>query len=107
MPRRKIMRGKGEQGRAVFWSLLCLCLKPTGVLAQAEPLGGGQLLGAGRLWVSPAAELDPRAVRVHMEGRGLPAEAIITRYLPKVPAARCRLKHLFGFASAAARRSLN
>lgn len=55
---------------------------------QAEPLGGGQLLGAGRLWVSPAAELDPRAVRVHMEGRGLPAEAIITRYLPKVQAAR-------------------
>ncbi|KAK9840821.1 hypothetical protein WJX81_007219 [Elliptochloris bilobata] len=50
---------------------------------QAEPLSGGQLLGAGRLWVSPAAELDPRAVRIHMEGRGLPAEAIITRYLPK------------------------
>ena len=67
---------------------------------QAEPLGGGQLLGAGRLWVSPAAELDPRAVRVHMEGRGLPAEAIITRYLPKVQAAR-RSVECICFASAA------
>jgi hypothetical protein len=51
--------------------------------AQAEPLGGGQLLGSGRMWVAPAGEQDPRAVRVRLEGRSLPAEALLKRYLPK------------------------
>ena len=51
---------------------------------QAEPLGGGQLLGSGRMWVAPAGELDPRAVRVRLEGRNLPADSLLKRYLPKV-----------------------
>ena len=33
---------------------------------QAEPLAGGQMVGSGRLWVAPSAELDPRAVKVTM-----------------------------------------
>ena len=77
-----------------------LAFVPAVSVVQAEPLGGGQLLGAGRLWVSPAAELDPRAVRIHMEGRGLPTEAIVTRYLPKVPEARCSVTHLLLSSSA-------
>ena len=51
---------------------------------QAEPLDGGQLLGAGRMWVNPIAEHDPQAVKVHMEGHGLPFEPILLRYMPKV-----------------------
>jgi hypothetical protein len=51
--------------------------------AQAEPLGGGQVLGSGRMWVSPAGEMDPRAVRVQLEGRNLPTESLLKCYLPK------------------------
>ena len=58
---------------------------------QAEPLGGGQLLGSGRMWVAPEGETDPRAVRVQLEGRNLPAEALLKRYLPKVlPFSHCQ-----------------
>ena len=49
-----------------------------------EPVGGGHLVALGRMWVSPEAEFDPRAVRMSAEGRGLPAEAILKRYLPEV-----------------------
>ena len=51
---------------------------------QAEPVGGGRLVALGRMWVSPEAEFDARAVRMSAEGRGLPAEAILKRYLPEV-----------------------
>lgn len=51
---------------------------------QAEPLAGGQLLGSGRMWVSPIGEVDPRAVKVRFEGRNLPTETLLKRYLPKV-----------------------
>ncbi|CAL8466123.1 g5659 [Coccomyxa elongata] len=50
---------------------------------QAEPLGGGQVLGSGRMWVSPEGEMDPRAVRVQLEGQNLPTEALLNRYMPK------------------------
>lgn len=40
--------------------------------------------GAGRVWVSPQAEHDPMAVRVHMEGRRLPFDSLLLRYLPEV-----------------------
>ncbi len=58
---------------------------------QAEPLGGGQVLGSGRMWVSPEGEMDPRAVRVQLEGRNLPTEALLNRYMPKA-------MHLFPLA---------
>lgn len=51
---------------------------------QAEPLEGGQLVAAGRMWISPDVENDPRAVRMQLQGRGLPAEALLQRYLPAV-----------------------
>jgi len=34
--------------------------------------------------VATEAEFDQRAVRMHAEGAGLPAEAILKRYLPPV-----------------------
>ena len=58
---------------------------------QAQPLSGGQLLGNGRMWVSPCGEVDPRAVKVRFEGRNLPTETLLKRYLPKV----CRLLSTF------------
>ncbi len=51
---------------------------------QAEPLEGGQLVAGGRMWISPEAETDTRAVRMQLQGRGLPAEALLQRYLPPV-----------------------
>ena len=36
------------------------------------------------MWVATEAEFDQRAVRMHAEGAGLPAEAILKRYLPQV-----------------------
>jgi hypothetical protein len=56
---------------------------------QAEPLAGGQLLGSGRMWVSPIGEVDPRAVKVRFEGRNLPTETLLKRYLPKVGCSPC------------------
>lgn len=53
-------------------------------MTQAEPVGGGQLVGSGRMWLSPAALNDPRAVRISMEAQGLPTEAIVKRYMPPV-----------------------
>ena len=41
-------------------------------------------MAAGRMWISPQAEEDPRAVRMQAQGRGLPAEALLQRYLPPV-----------------------
>ena len=55
-----------------------------GCCVQAEPLDGGHLLGAGRLWVAPEAETDDRAVRVQMTGKDLPTESLVRAYLPQV-----------------------
>ena len=67
------------------WQVFHNCLWNFGTSdAQAEPLGGGQLLGSGRMWVSPSGEVDPRAVKVRFEGRNLPTETLLKRYLPKV-----------------------
>ncbi|KAL3160063.1 hypothetical protein ABBQ38_009778 [Trebouxia sp. C0009 RCD-2024] len=49
---------------------------------QAEPVGGGKMLGSGRMWVAPAALEDPRAVKISMQGQGLPTEALLKSYLP-------------------------
>ena len=51
---------------------------------QAEPVGGGQMVGSGRMWLAPSALEDPRAVRISMEAQGLPTEAIVKRYMPQV-----------------------
>lgn len=47
-------------------------------------MGGGKMLGSGRMWVAPAALEDPRAVKISMQGQGLPTEALLKRYLPPV-----------------------
>ena len=49
---------------------------------QASPLGGGWVLGSGRLWTAPTAETNPRALRLTFEGGGVPADALVARYLP-------------------------
>ena len=57
-------------------------------LVQAEPVGGGQLVASGRMWVASEAEHDPRAVRMAAEGRALPADSILGRFLPEVATRR-------------------
>lgn len=47
------------------------------------------MLGSGRMWVAQAALNDPRAVKMSMQGQGLPTEALLKRYLPPV-SAYCR-----------------
>ncbi|KAL0030394.1 hypothetical protein WJX79_000988 [Trebouxia sp. C0005] len=49
---------------------------------QAEPVGGGKMLGSGRMWVAQAALDNPNAVKMTMRGQGLPTEALLKRYLP-------------------------
>ena len=44
------------------------------------------MLGSGRMWVAPAALEDPRAIKISMQGQGLPTEALLKRYLPYVSA---------------------
>ncbi len=47
-------------------------------------------MAGGRMWVSPRAETDTRAVRMQLQGRGLSAESLLRRYLPGVrPAKLC------------------
>ena len=41
-------------------------------------------MAGGRMWLAQEAEGDARAVRMHLQGRGLPAEALLQRYLPPV-----------------------
>lgn len=54
------------------------------LLTQAEPLEGGRFVASGRLWVSPQAETDPRAVSMQGTGSDLPLDALARRYLPPV-----------------------
>lgn len=49
---------------------------------HAEPVGGGQLFGSGRMVVAPWAEMFPGAVSIKAEGVDLPVEALAQRYLP-------------------------
>lgn len=57
----------------------------TGILTlhsgQAVPAGGGLLQAAGRMWVAPEAETDPRAVAMEAAGSGLDAAALAAAYL--------------------------
>ena len=51
-------------------------------------------MAGGRMWVSPRAETDARAVRMQLQGRGLSAESLLRRYLPGVrPAPAVHLLH--------------
>lgn len=49
---------------------------------HAEPVGGGQVFGSGRMLVAPWAEQDPGAVSIKAEGVELPTEELVRRYLP-------------------------
>ena len=43
-------------------------------------LGGGSVSASGSIWVAPEAELDPRALKVSIRGRQLPAERVLEQY---------------------------
>ena len=58
-------------------------LDQAGLLFRSQA-GLMQLHGSRRVWVAPQGEQDPRAIRVQLEGRSLPAESLLKRYLPKV-----------------------
>jgi len=47
---------------------------------QAVP-AGGLLQAAGKMWVAPAAEADPRAIAMEAGGSGLNAAALAAAYL--------------------------
>ncbi|KAF8055821.1 TIC236 [Scenedesmus sp. PABB004] len=49
--------------------------------AQAVPSGGGLLQAAGKMWVAPAAEADPRAIAMEAGGSGLSAAGLAAGYL--------------------------
>jgi hypothetical protein len=44
-------------------------------------VGGGQLLAHGSMWVSPAAENHPSAIRMHLSGEQLDAGRLAAHYL--------------------------
>ena len=47
-------------------------------------MGGGQMMGSGRMWLAPSAVEDPRAVKFTMQGQDLPTEFLLKQYLPQV-----------------------
>jgi hypothetical protein len=46
----------------------------------AQPVGGGELRGAGKMNVAPWAEQDPEAVFVKAYGTNIPAQSLLERY---------------------------
>ncbi len=57
-------------------------------MCQVVPVGGGSLRGGGRLWLSPAAEADSRAVRLDGEAEGLDGDLLARLYSPPVSGAQ-------------------
>ena len=49
--------------------------------AQAKPSGGGTLLASGTISTNPAAEFDPAAMQIAMEGHGVSLEWLLQRYV--------------------------
>ncbi|CAI5527560.1 unnamed protein product, partial [Closterium sp. Naga37s-1] len=54
---------------------------------RAVPVGGGEIRGAGTLWVCPQAEADPSAVSVDCWAAGVSLDRLLTFYLPPATAA--------------------
>lgn len=52
------------------------------LLTQVVPLGGGQLVASGSMWVAPAAETDPRAIRIQGDAVDLDTGTLAAQYLP-------------------------
>lgn len=46
----------------------------------AQPVGGGELRGAGKMNVAPWAEQDPEAVFIKAYGTNIPAQSLLERY---------------------------
>lgn len=51
-------------------------------LAQVVPVGGGQLSVNGEMWISPAAENHPSAIRMHATATDVDSGCLISHYLP-------------------------
>ncbi|CAI5993110.1 unnamed protein product [Closterium sp. NIES-64] len=54
---------------------------------RAVPVGGGEIRGAGTLWVCPQAEADPSAVSVDCWVAGVSLDRLLAFYLPPATAA--------------------
>ncbi|CAI5469289.1 unnamed protein product [Closterium sp. Yama58-4] len=54
---------------------------------RAVPVGGGEIRGAGTLWVCPQAEADPSAVSVDCWAAGVSLDRLLAFYLPPATAA--------------------
>ncbi|CAI7870869.1 unnamed protein product [Closterium sp. NIES-53] len=54
---------------------------------RAVPVGGGEIRGAGTLWVCPQAEADPSAVSVDCWAAGVSLDRLLAFYLPPTTAA--------------------
>eukprot|EP00897_Mesotaenium_endlicherianum_P001207 jgi/Mesen1/1113/ME000123S00282 len=46
------------------------------------PVGGGEIRGAGNMWVSPEGEVEPGSVEVDCWAHDLPADSLLRYYLP-------------------------
>lgn len=57
---------------------------------NAETVGGGEITGSGRVWCEPGREEDPDSMEWHFQGKDLPADQILKKYVPstiQVPSA--------------------
>ena len=57
---------------------------------NAETVGGGQISGSGRVWCEPGREEDPDSMEFKFKGKDLPADQILSKYVPngiQVPSA--------------------
>ncbi|GJP79893.1 hypothetical protein CLOP_g10109, partial [Closterium sp. NIES-67] len=87
-------RQEGGWGRMTACpSLLRLPTSPSTLTTVAElhgvravPVGGGEIRGAGTLWVCPQAEVDPSAVNVDCWASGVSLDRLLAFYLPSTAA---------------------
>ncbi|GAX75992.1 hypothetical protein CEUSTIGMA_g3435.t1 [Chlamydomonas eustigma] len=66
--------------------------------AQVQPVGGGQAIGSGTMWLAPEAETHPEAISMRADAAGVDPDVMLQYYLPEVgtsslpnPASMCLL----------------
>lgn len=73
----------------VLWLSLCVCARVGRQVAdvfglRVVPVGGGEIRGAGKMWVCPEGELDPHSVNVDCWAADIQAEQLLADYLPSL-----------------------
>lgn len=71
---------------------------------QVQPVGGGQAIGSGTMWVAAEAESHPQAISMRADAAGVDVDAMMQYYLPPVRGrescgseARSRPDHALGY----------